>query len=74
MKTTPLIFAILFLSGCAGHVSKPGATQEQVNADTLACNYETHKAGGSASNNDPIGAGMMQAQIFNECMAMKGYK
>ncbi len=74
MKTTPFILIALFLSGCAGHVSKPGATQEQVNADTLACNYEMHKSTGSASNSDPIGAGMMQAQIFNECLAMKGYK
>ena len=67
------VILLLLLTACAGHITKPGATQQEMQADEAACNYEVLKSTGSANNNDPIGVGMMHAQIFNACMSQKGY-
>jgi hypothetical protein len=69
------IILLLAMTACVGHpVSKPGITQAQLDADVASCNYEVHKAGASSNNNDPFGAGIVQGNLFNECLAMKGYK
>ncbi len=69
-----LIFLML-LSACAGggHIAKRGNTPAQDAADTASCKYEMHKAIAGMSSDDPIGAGLRGADLFNECMAMKGY-
>ena len=77
MKTTPLIFLVLFLSGCAagGHLENPKVTTKaQLDADTHACQYEVDKAAASTSGNDPIGEGLRDGHLYNECMYEKGYR
>lgn len=68
-----LLIALL-LSACAsGHVEKPRATQVQVDADVNACKFEMAKASGSASMDNPFISGSLAADVFNTCMAAKGY-
>ena len=74
-KKAIIIPLLLCLTACAqGHFENPNVkTQAQLQADTSACNYESLKATGSANLDNPIGTGMMEAQIYNACMGQKGY-
>lgn len=74
-KIIPLTVIIL-LSACAGgHLENPKVTtQAQLDADTHACQYAVDMAGASAGTDDPIGNGLRQGNLYNECMYQKGYR
>ena len=71
MKRYAIILPLL-LAACGGTITKPGATQAQINKDTAACNYEMHKAD-VASATDDFGSAYRAGKLFNDCMAMRGY-
>lgn len=73
MKKLSMLLLATLTACSGGHLTKPGLTQSQFNADQQACKYQVHLSMGSATNDDPIGNGMKSAGLTNECMYSKGY-
>ena len=60
---------LLLLAGCSGHpVSKPGATQAQMNQDAAECQLEEDKVTNDTTD------WYLTSKIYNDCLAAKGYR